>query len=97
MKSFMIKPPKYQKCWLLNPTKEKGNDQNDERVEEEAEFHEQFLVIDGLCLLIRVRKSIEMVCEAQNGDDQIANQEVFDHLVTSLMLIRMIFLELMTV
>ena len=73
MKSFMIKPPKYQKCGLLNPTKEKGNDQNDERIEEEAKFHEQFLVIGRLCLLIGVRKSVEMVCEAQNGDDQIAN------------------------
>lgn len=73
MKSFMIKPPKYQKCGLLNPTKEKGNDQNDERVEEEAEFHEQFFVINRLCLLIRVRKSVEMVYEAQNGDDQIAD------------------------
>ena len=73
MKSFMIKPPKYQKCGLLNPTKEKGNDQNDERVKEEAKFHEQFLVIDGLCLLIRVRKPVEMVCEAQNRDDQIGD------------------------
>ena len=72
MKSFMIKPPKYQKCGLLNPTKEKGNDQNDEASEEEAEFDEQFLVIDGRCLLVRVRKSVEIVCEAQNGDDQIA-------------------------
>ena len=84
MKSFMIEPPKYQKCGLLNPTKEKGNDQNDESVEEEAEFHEQFLVIHGLSLLIGVRKSVEMVYEAQNRDDQIANQEVFDHSVTSL-------------
>ena len=73
MKSFMIKPPKYQKCGLLNPTKEKGNDQNDEASEEEAEFDEQFLVIDRLCLLVRVRKSVEIVCEAQNGDDQIAD------------------------
>ena len=40
MKSFMIKPPKYQKCGLLNPTKEKGNDQNDETSEEIAEFKE---------------------------------------------------------
>ena len=40
MKSFMMKPPKYQKCWLLNPTKEKGNDQNDETIEEIAEFNE---------------------------------------------------------
>ena len=39
MKSFMIKPPKYQKCGLLNPTKEKGNDQNDETIEEIAEFN----------------------------------------------------------
>jgi hypothetical protein len=36
----MIKPPKYQKFRLLNPTKEKGNDQNDERIKEETEFHE---------------------------------------------------------
>ena len=40
MKSFMMKPPKYQKCGLLNPTKEKGNDQNDEASEEEAKFDE---------------------------------------------------------
>ena len=40
MKSFMIKPPKYQKYCLLNPTKEKGNDQNDEASEEEAKFNE---------------------------------------------------------
>ena len=40
MKSFMMKPPKYQKCGLLNPTKEKGNDQNDETIEEEAKFNE---------------------------------------------------------
>ena len=73
MKSFMIKPPKYQKCGLLNPTKEKGNDQNDEASKEEAEFDEQFLVIDGLCLLVRVRKSVEIVCEAQNGQEQTAN------------------------
>ena len=73
MKSFMIKPPKYQKCGLLNPTKEKGNDQNDEASEEEAEFNEQFLVIDWLRLLIRVRKLIEMVYEAQNGQEQTAN------------------------
>ena len=73
MKSFMIKPPKYQKCGLLNPTKEKGNDQNDETIEEIAEFNEQFLVIDGLRLLIRVRKLIEMVYEAQNGQEQTAN------------------------
>ena len=73
MKSFMIKPPKYQKCGLLNPTKEKGNDQNDETIEEIAEFNEQFLVIDWLGRLIGVRKSVEMVYEAQNGEDQIAN------------------------
>ena len=73
MKSFMIKPPKYQKCRLLNPTKEKGKDQNDETSEEIAEFKEQFLIIDGLGLLVRVRKSVEIVCEAQNGDDQIAD------------------------
>ena len=64
MKSFMIKPPKYQKCELLNPTKEKGNDQNDETSEEEAEFNEQFLIIDRLCLLVGVRKLVEMVYEA---------------------------------
>ena len=40
MKSFMMKPPKYQKCGLLNPTKEKGKDQNDETSEEIAEFKE---------------------------------------------------------
>ena len=73
MKSFMIKPPKYQKFRLLNPTKEKGNDQNDETIEEIAKFKEQFLVIDRLCLLVSVRKSVEMVCEAQNRDDQIAD------------------------
>lgn len=73
MKSFMVKPPKYQKYRLLNPTKEKGKDQNDETSEEIAEFKEQFLVIDRLGLLIGVRKSDEMVCEAQNGEDQIAN------------------------
>ena len=73
MKSFMIKPPKYQKRGLLNPTKEKGNDQNDETIEEIAEFNEQFLVIDRLFRLIGVCKLIEMVCEAQNGDDQIAD------------------------
>lgn len=73
MKSFMIKPPKYQKCGLLNPTKEKGNDQNDETSEEIAEFKEQFLVIDRLCLLIGVRESDEMKGDAQNGEDQIAN------------------------
>lgn len=73
MKSFMMKPPKYQKCGLLNPTKEKGNDQNDETSEEIAEFEEQFLVIDQLFLLIGVRKLFEMVYEAQNGDDQIAD------------------------
>ena len=73
MKSFMIKPPKYQKCGLLNPTKEKGNDQNDETIEEIAKFNEQFLVIDWFGLLVGIRKSVEIVCEAQNGDDQIAN------------------------
>ena len=73
MKSFMIKPPKYQKCGLLNPTKEKGNDQNDEASEEEAEFDEQFLVVDRLRLLIGVHKSVEIVCEAQNGQEQTAN------------------------
>lgn len=73
MKSFMMKPPKYQKCGLLNPTKEKGNDQNDETIEEIAEFNEQFLVIDRCYLLISVHKLDEMVCEAQNGEDQIAN------------------------
>ena len=73
MKSFMIKPPKYQKCGLLNPTKEKGNDQNDETIEEIAEFNEQFLVIDRLCLLIGVRELDEMVYEAQNGEDQVAD------------------------
>ena len=72
MKSFIIKPPKYQKCRLLNPTKEKGNDQNDETIEEIAEFNEQFLIIDRLRLLIGVRKSVKIVCEAQNRDDQIA-------------------------
>ena len=69
MKSFMIKPPKYQKCELLNPTKEKGKDQNDEASEEIAEFNEQFLVVDRLCRLIGVRELDEMVCEAQNGED----------------------------
>lgn len=73
MKSFMIKPPKYQKCGLLNPTKEKGNDQNDETSEEIAEFNEQFLVIDRLGLLIGVRELDEMVYEAQKREDQIAN------------------------
>ena len=73
MKSFMMKPPKYQKCGLLNPTKEKGNDQNDETIEEEAKFKEQFLVIDHLFLLISVRKLFEMVYEAQKRDDQIAD------------------------
>ena len=73
MKSFMIKPPKYQKCGLLNPTKEKGNDQNDETSEEIAHFEEQFFVIDRLCLLIRVRELDEMICKAQNRDDQITN------------------------
>jgi hypothetical protein len=73
MKSFMIKPPKYQKCGLLNPTKKKGNDQNDETIEEIAEFNEQFFVIDRLGRLIGVRKLIEMVCQAQKRDDQIAN------------------------
>lgn len=73
MKSFIMKPPKYQKCGLLNPTKEKGNDQNDETSEEIAEFNEQFLVIDRLGLLIGVRELDEMKCEAQNGEDQIAN------------------------
>ena len=73
MKSFMIKPPKYQKCGLLNPTKEKGNDQNDETIEEIAEFNEQFLVVDRPLLLISVRELFEMVYEAQNGDDQIAD------------------------
>ena len=73
MKSFMMKPPKYQKCGLLNPTKEKGNDQNDETIEEIAEFNEQFLVIDRLCRLIGVHKLVEMVCQAQKRDDQIAD------------------------
>ena len=73
MKSFMIKPPKYQKCGLLNPTKEKGNDQNDETSEEIAEFNEQFLIIDRLGLLIGVRELDEMVYEAQKRDDQIAD------------------------
>ena len=73
MKSFMIKPPKYQKCGLLNPTKEKGNDQNDEASEEEDKFNEQFLVIDRLCLLVGVRKLVEMICQAQKRDDQIAD------------------------
>lgn len=73
MKSFMIKPPKYQKCELLNPTKEKGKDQNDERSEEIAHLKEQFLVIDRLRLLIRVRESDEMEREAQNREDQITN------------------------
>lgn len=73
MKSFMMKPPKYQKCGLLNPTKEKGKDQNDETSEEITEFKEQFLVIDQLFLLIGVRESDEMVCEAQNGEDQVAD------------------------
>ena len=69
----MMKPPKYQKCGLLNPTKEKGNDQNDETIEEIAEFKEQFLVIDQLFLLIGICESDEMVCKAQNGDDQVAD------------------------
>ena len=69
MKSFMMKPPKYQKYGLLNPTKEKGNDQNDETIEEEAEFDEQFLVVDRLRLLIGVHKLVEMVYEAQNGQE----------------------------
>ena len=73
MKSFMIKPPKYQKCGLLNPTKERGKDQNDETSEEIAEFKEQFLVIDRLFLLIGVRESDEMKGDAQNGEDQIAD------------------------
>ena len=73
MKSFMIKPPKYQKCGLLNPTKEKGNDQNDEASEEIAHFEEQFLVVDRLGLLIGVRELDEMICKAQNRDDQITN------------------------
>ena len=73
MKSFMIKPPKYQKCGLLNPTKEKGKDQNDETSEKIAEFKEQFLVIDRLCLLIGVRELDEMKCEAQKREDQIAD------------------------
>ena len=73
MKSFMIKPPKYQKCGLLDPTKDKGNDQNDETIEEIAKFNEQFLVIDRLGFLIGVRELVEMVCEAQNGEDQIAD------------------------
>ena len=72
MKSFMIKPPKYQKCGLLNPTKEKGKDQNDEASEEIAHFKEQFLVIDRLFLLIGIRELDEMVCEAQNGQEQTA-------------------------
>ena len=73
MKSFMMKPPKYQKCGLLNPTKEKGKDQNDETSEEIAHFEEQFFVIDRLCLLIRVRELDEMICKAQNREDQIAD------------------------
>ena len=73
MKSFMIKPPKYQKCGLLNPTKEKGKDQNDETSEEIAHFEEQFFVVDRLCRLIGVRELDEMVCEAQNGQEQTAD------------------------
>ena len=45
MKSFMIKPPKYQKIVFLNPTKEKGNDDNDKTVEKEAKFEEKTFVI----------------------------------------------------
>ena len=73
MKSFMIKPPKYQKCGLLNPTKEKGSDQNDKTIKEIAEFNEQFLIIDGLGCLIGVRELVEMICEAQNRDNQIGD------------------------
>ena len=69
----MMKPPKYQKCGLLNPTKEKGNDKNDETIEEIAEFNEQFLVVDRPLLLISVNELVEMVYEAQNRDDQIAD------------------------
>jgi hypothetical protein len=61
---FHDKTSKISKCGLLNPTKEKGNDQNDETIEEIAEFDEQFLIIDRLCLLVGVRKSVEIVCEA---------------------------------
>ena len=68
-----MKPPKYQKCGLLNPTKEKGNDKNDETIEEIAEFNEQFLVVDRPLLLISVNELVEMVYEAQNRDDQIAD------------------------
>lgn len=70
---FHDETSKISKCGLLNPTKEKGNDQNDEASEEIAEFNEQFLVIDRLGLLIRVRELDEMKCEAQNGEDQIAD------------------------
>ena len=69
----MMKPPKYQKCGLLNPTKEMGNDKNDETIEEIAEFNEQFLVVDRPLLLISVNELVEMVYEAQNRDDQIAD------------------------
>lgn len=56
MKSFMIKPPKYQKCGLLNPTKEKGNDRNEERIEEEAEIEEKTSVIVHGIAFIRAYK-----------------------------------------
>ena len=42
---FHDKPPKYQKCELLNPTKEKGSDGNEETIEEEAEIEEKTSVI----------------------------------------------------
>lgn len=54
MKSFMIKPPKYQKCGLLNPTKEKGKDGNEETIEEEAEIEEKTFVIAHGIPFIRV-------------------------------------------
>lgn len=54
MKSFMIKPPKYQKCGLLNPTKEKGSDGNEETIEEETKIEEKTSVIAHGIPFIRV-------------------------------------------
>lgn len=56
MKSFMIKPPKYQKCGLLNPTKEKGNDRNEETIEEKAEIEEKTSVMAHGIAFVRAYK-----------------------------------------
>lgn len=62
MKSFMTKPPKYQKCELLNPTKEKGDDRNEETIKEKAEIEEKTSVIAHGIAFIRAYKEKKIDC-----------------------------------